>query len=303
MDRKISVLGVPIDLGFDRRGVDMGPSAFRIAGLLERVQALGLEVQDLGDVFCPNPEVISIGDAKLKYAGDILRVCETAAASLLEILNDGKFPLLLGGDHSLSIGTIAGLSEHLRRSRAKMGVIWLDAHADMNTPATTPSGNVHGMPLAVAVGLGADPLVRFRGFSPKVDAKNVVLIGARDLDPGERRNIADARIHAFTMNDVDRRGISSVVEEAIALATADTQALHVSFDMDVVDPQIAPGVGTPVRGGLSYREAHLAMELIAESKRLTSLEVVEANPILDVRNSTADLGVELILSALGKRIL
>ncbi|MBI1851352.1 MAG: arginase [Planctomycetes bacterium] len=303
MQPSISVLGVPIDLGFGRRGVDMGPSAFRIAGVLERVAALGFHVQDLGDVFCPNPEIIPVGDPKLKYAEEILRLCETTAELVVDILGRGSFPLFLGGDHSMAIGTFAGLAEHYRDKHQTMGVVWLDAHGDMNTPQTTPSGNVHGMPLAISLGMGADSFVKMRGFAPKLIADKVALIGVRDLDPGERRNITESGVHVFTMNEVDRRGFSSVMEEALSIATNGTQALHVSFDMDVVDPLLAPGVGTPVRGGLSYREAHLAMELIAESKRLTSLEVVEANPILDVKNSTADLGVELILSALGKRII
>jgi arginase len=303
MQSTISVLGVPIDLGFGRRGVDMGPSAFRIAGLLERVAALGFRVQDLGDVFCPNPEVIEVGDPKMKYAEEILRLSETTAGLVLQILERGSFPLLLGGDHSMAIGTFAGLAEHYREKQQTMGVLWLDAHGDMNTAETTPSGNIHGMPLAMNLGMGADAFVRLRGFSPKVRADKVAMIGVRDLDPGERKNIADSGARVITMNEIDRRGFSNVMEEALSIATNGTQALHVSFDMDVVDPLLAPGVGTPVRGGISYREAHLAMELIAESKRLTSLEVVEANPILDVKNSTADLGVELILSALGKRII
>jgi arginase len=303
MNRRIGVLGIPIDLGLGRRGVDMGPSAFRIAELVPRIASLGLGVQDLGDVICPNPEVVPLGDPKLKYAAAIVQVCEAAAKTTREVLGRGHFPLFIGGDHSQSIGTVAALAEEHRGRGGRMGLIWLDAHGDMNTPATTPSGNVHGMPLAIALGMGDETLVRFLGFSPKVAPEHVALIGVRDLDPGERGIVNDSGVHVFTMSEIDRRGIFSVMEEAIAVATNGTQALHVSFDMDVVDPAIAPGVGTPVRGGLSYREAHLAMELLAESKRLTSLEVVETNPILDVRNSTAALGVELILSALGKVIV
>ncbi len=292
-----------MDLGLGRRGVDMGPSAFRIAGMRRRIEALGFRVEDLGDVFCPNPEVIEQGDGQLKFAAEILKVCGVTAQAVGDVLERGSFPLILGGDHSLSIGTIAGLSVSHRRRGARMGVIWLDAHGDMNTPATSPSGNVHGMPLAVAIGMGDVSLTGLLGPAPKVDPADVALSGVRDLDPGERRNIADSGIHVFTMNEVDRRGISQVIEQALAVATRGTQTLHVSFDMDVVDPSIASGVGTPVRGGISYREAHLAMEILAESNRISSLEVVETNPILDVRNSTADLGVELILSALGKRII
>ena len=303
MTRRVHILGAPLDLGAGRRGVDMGPSALRLTHLGARLRELGLEVVDQGNVDVAVAEATGPGDPRCRYLDEVAATCRQVFEHVQRTVRDGAIPLTLGGDHSIAVGSVGAVSATHAARGERIGLLWIDAHADINTPETTPSGNVHGMPLAISLGMGADSFVKMRGFYPKVHPDKVALIGVRDLDPGERRNIAESGLHVFTMNEVDRRGFSSVMEEALAIATNGTQAVHVSFDMDVVDPVLAPGVGTPVRGGLSYREAHLAMELIAESKRLTSLEVVEANPILDVKNSTADLGVELILSALGKRIM
>jgi arginase len=301
--RPVHIIGVSLDLGGNRRGVDMGPSAFRIAGLSERLAALGMTVVDEGDLVAPIPEVKSYGDPKKKYIREIARVCEKLYKTSLGALEKGGFPLVLGGDHSLASGSVAASSEYLRRSGKPLGLIWVDAHGDMNTPASSDSGNVHGMPLASLLGPEPPELSRLGGFSPKVRPEHTALIGIRNLDQREKEIVRDSRVHVFTMKDIDRAGIASVIEQALALTGKDTGGVHVSFDLDVCDPAIAPGVGTPVKGGLDYREAHMVMEIIADSGLLSALDLVEANPILDDRNTTALLGVELACSALGQKIL
>jgi arginase len=302
--RPVHLIGVPLDLGGGRRGVDMGPSAFRIAGLGERLVRLGYPVIDHGNLPTPIPETQDKYDDRKKYVLDIERVCQQVYEVALASFESGGFPLVLGGDHSLAAGSVAAAAAWARKSTERpVGLIWIDAHGDMNTPATSPSGNVHGMPLAALLGPEPAELSRLGGWSPKVLAAYTVLVGIRNLDEREKTAILESGVHVFTMKDIDRQGIASIVEQALVLTGEGTGGLHVSFDMDACDPTDAPGVGTPVRGGLNYREAHLAMEILAESGRLTSLDVVEVNPALDVRNATAELGTELILSALGLNIL
>ena len=301
--RPVHFIGVSLDLGGNRRGVDMGPSAFRIAGLGERLAALGIPVTDLGDVVAPIPEVKAFGDPKKKYIREISRVCEKLYRTSLTALERGAMPLVLGGDHSLAAGSVAATSDFVRRENKALGLIWVDAHGDMNTPASTDSGNVHGMPLASLLGPEPAELSRIGGFSPKVQPDHTVLIGIRNLDDREKEAVRNSRVHVFTMKDIDRSGIASVVEQALAIAGGGTGGVHVSFDLDVCDQSIAPGVGTPVKGGLDYREAHMLMEVVADSGLLRGLDLVEVNPILDDRNTTAILGVELALSALGQKIL
>jgi arginase len=301
--RKVSLIGVPLDLGAGRRGVDMGPSAFRVAGVEDRLRRLGCELEDRGDLPVKIQETQGAGDPRLKYLKEIKEVCETLREEVGRVLEAGRLPLVLGGDHSVAMGTIAGLARHFRRRKEKIGLIWFDAHADANTAETSPSGNIHGMPLAVVLGLGAPGLVNLAGFSPMVDGSRAALVGIRDVDPAERDNVKASGIGAFTMRDVDERGMRSVMEEAIKRASAGTAGIHVSFDLDGIDPDFAPGVGTPCAGGLSYREAHLAMEMLADTGRVIGAEFVEVNPILDNRNGTAALGTGLVASLLGQKIL
>jgi arginase len=301
--RAVHIIGVPLDLGGGRRGVDMGPSAFRIAGLGERIAALGYEVVDKGDLAAPIPETKAAGDERKRYIKPIARVCEKLHDSVLASLAEGAIPITLGGDHSLAAGSVAASASFVRPQGRSIGLIWVDAHADMNTPATTLSGNVHGMPLAALLGPEPAELSRIGGFWPKVRPDKTVLIGIRNLDEREKELVRASGAHVFTMKDIDRAGLAATAEQALAIAGADTAGIHVSFDLDVCDPSVAPGVGTPVRGGLNYREAHMLMEIVADSGRLRALDVVEANPILDVANATAILGMELILSALGQKIL
>jgi arginase len=301
--RPVHIIGVSLDLGGNRRGVDMGPSAFRIAGLGERLSALGIPVVDAGDLVAPIPEIKSEGDPTKKYIREIARVCEKLYKTSLAVLEKGGIPLVLGGDHSLGAGSVAATADFVRREQKPLGLIWVDAHGDMNTPATSGSGNVHGMPLAALLGAEPVELARIGGFSPKVTPDHTVLIGIRNLDEREKIRIRETGVHVFTMKDIDRSGIAQVVEQSIALAANGTAGLHVSFDMDVCDPTIAPGVGTPVKGGLDYREAHMVMEMVAESGLLRALDLVEVNPILDDRNMTAVLGAELASSALGQKII
>lgn len=303
MKRPIKILGVPMDLGADRRGVDMGPSALRIAGLQHRLAQLGYAVEDAGNIPVNIPEVLRITNPRAKYVAEVAEVNRRLADRIEQILAEGAIPLVLGGDQSVSIGTIAGVAAYYRQRGEKIGLLWFDAHADMNTPETTPSGNIHGMPYAVSLGLGLPELTDLKGFRPKLDPQHCVLIGVRDVDPLERENVRQSGITVFTMRELDELGMHAVMERAIEIASRGTAGFHVSLDMDFFDPSYAPGVGTPVPGGATYREGHLAMELIADSQRLLSLEIVEVNPVLDVRNHTAEFAVELALSAFGKRIL
>lgn len=299
----IAIIGASMDLGAGRRGVDMGPSALRLAGLNEKLTALGYEVEDLGNVLVDQPESSPVGKTEARYLPQIARTCERLAGMVEKAVENGRVPVVLGGDHSIAVGTVSGMSRYFRKAQLKMGLIWIDAHADMNTPATSPSGNVHGMPLACAIGLGPRELTHLGGYAPMVEPTSVAVIGLRSVDDVERYNVRGAGVHPFTMRDIDERGLPAIVREAIEIVSAGTAGFHLSFDMDAVDPREAPGVGTPVRGGITYREAHLAMELICDSGRMTSLEIVEVNPVLDQSNRTALLAVELVTSALGKRIL
>ncbi len=299
----IAIIGAPLDLGQGRRGVDMGPSALRVANLNARVAALGYEVEDLGNIHAEQAEALPEGDSRAKYLPQIAAACGRLAGLVGEALARGVVPLVLGGDHSVAAGTVGGVSRFFRQRDESIGLIWLDAHADMNTPDSSPSGNVHGMPLACIVGLGPRELSELVGYKPMVAPRNVAIVGLRDVDQTEKPNVRDSGVHAFTMRDIDERGLRSVMEEAVRVACQGTAGFHLSLDMDFVDPQDAPGVGTPVRGGVTYREAHLAMEMICDSGKMLSLEVVEVNPVIDEVNRTADLAVELVMSALGKRIL
>ena len=301
--RQIRVIGVPLDLGQSRRGVDMGPSAVRVAGLEARLEAIGHIVEDAGNVAVALPEQKKEGAAHAKYLKEITATCTTSADLVLKTLEAGKVPLVLGGDHSVAAGTVSGVAKYFRRKNQKIGLIWIDAHTDMNTPETSPSGNVHGMPLAAIMGLGPAELGNIYEFSPKVDPENCVLVGIRDVDNFEKENIRKAGVEVFTMRDIDERGMRVVMEDALAMAGRGTAGYHVSLDMDWIDPEDAPGVGTPVRGGATYREAHLAMEIIADHGRMLSFEIVEVNPVIDEHNRTADLAVELAQSAFGKKIL
>lgn len=300
---EIAIIGAPMDLGAGRRGVDMGPSAVRLAGLNDRLLSLGYKVKDYGNVSVQQPEAVPVGERKCRYLPQIADTCLKIAERVETSADHGEFPIVLGGDHSIAAGTISGMSQHFRKQGKKMGVIWIDAHADMNTPETSPSGNIHGMPLACMVGLGAPILTHMYDYSPKVEPRNVVLIGLRSVDSEERKIVKQSGVRAYTMREIDERGLRGVMEEAIRLASDGTEGFHLSLDMDSVDPQEAPGVGTPVKGGITYREAHLAMEMVCDSGGLRSMEAVEVNPVIDEHNRTAVLAVELIMSALGKRIL
>lgn len=302
--RPVHIIGVPLDLGGGRRGVDMGPSAFRSAGLGERVAALGWTVSDKGDLPAPIPETRELRDEHKKYIRDIAKVCQRLYQTTLASLEEGALPIVLGGDHSVAAGSVAASADWAKNTKhLPIGLIWVDAHGDMNTPATSLSGNVHGMPLAALLGPEPAELARIGVVSPKVLPAKTVLLGVRNLDEREKISVRDSHVHVFTMKDIDRQGIASIVEQAVNLAGNGTAGIHVSFDMDVCDPQIAPGVGTPVKGGLDYREAHMVMEIVADSGLLAALDLVEVNPTLDVRNATAQLGTELALSALGMKIL
>jgi len=297
--RPVSIIGAPLDLGQTRRGVDMGPSAIRYAGLEERLNEIGLAVTDRGNVSAPEPEALALDDPRARFLPEILAACADLSALVRETVHEGSRPLVLGGDHAIALGTLAGLASAAGQPG---GVIWVDAHGDLNTPETSPSGNVHGMPLAAALGRAATWFTHVRLLLPALDPARVALVGIRSLDPAERAFLHEADIRVFTMSDIDRIGIEHVMQEALA-RVAGPGFVHVSLDLDALDPEVAPGVGTPVRGGLTYREAHLACELIAESGLAGSFEVVEANPILDRENTTALTAVELVASALGQAIL
>ncbi len=301
--RTVHIIGAPLDLGGARRGTDMGPSAFRIAGLADQLTALGVRVVDKGDIQTPIPEIKGPGDARKRYVKEIARVCQKLYQTSLASLEEGAMPIVLGGDHSLGAATVAASSAYLKRKGKPVGLIWVDAHGDMNSPATSESGNVHGMPLAALLGGEPAELAHLHGEGPAILPKHTVLVGIRNLDTVEKQSVKASKVHVFTMKDVDRLGIAEVMERALVIAGRGTGGVHVSFDLDVCDPAVAPGVGTPVKGGLDYREAHVVMEMAAESGVLIALDLVEVNPTLDLRNTTAELGVELALSALGKQIL
>ncbi len=301
--KTIRLIGVPMDLGAGRRGVDMGPSAIRIAGVSNELRRLGFGVEDDGDVGVPAPETRDPGKTNARYLEPIYHCCNRLRLRVRRTLEDGRIPLVMGGDHSIAIGTISGVAEHFRSQDQKVGLIWVDAHADMNTPEISPSGNIHGMPLATVLGYGAPKLVELGGFWPKVNKAHVCLIGIRDLDEGERSMVRKSGIHAYTMRDVDERGMRAIMQEAIGFATDGTAGFHCSFDLDGMDPRDVPGTGTPVKGGISWREANLLMEMVADSGAMTSLEVTELNPILDVKNQSGEVAVDVITSAFGKRIL
>ncbi len=301
--RSIDVIGVPVDLGQGRRGVDMGPSAIRIADLEPRLESLGHKVHDEGDLEVMIPETQPVGQDRLRYKQPVLAACDALRRAVEASLERGHFPLVLGGDHSIAIGSVSGSANHAAAAGEALGLIWFDAHGDANTPDTTPSGNIHGMSLAVLLGHGDPDLVGLGGRSPKVQARHAALIGVRDLDPGEREILKSAGVTVYTMRDVDERGMRDVVDEAVGVAGDGTAGIHLSFDLDVLDPRHAPGTGTPVWGGITYREAHLAMELLADRAHIVSMDLVEVNPVLDTRNRTGVLAAELAQSALGKRIL
>ncbi|HXQ97615.1 MAG TPA: arginase [Candidatus Limnocylindrales bacterium] len=303
MPQKVRIIGVPMDLGQSRRGVDMGPSALRVAGLLGRLKQLGCQVDDIGNISVKQPEEQHYGEKRAKYLTEIAETCRGLSEMVEKSLAEGFLPLVLGGDHSIAVGTAAGVAGWHRKQSKRVGMLWLDAHGDMNTPESSPSGNVHGMPLASIAGYGPTELVDLAGYHPIIEPRNIVLVGIRDLDSKERRLIKESGEHVFTMRDIDERGMRDVMSEALRFASDDTDGIAVSLDMDFVDPEDAPGVGTPVRGGVTYREAHLAMEMIADSKAMVSLEVVEINPVIDLHNKTALLAVEMVCSGLGKKIL
>ena len=301
--KSVTIIGAPLDLGSGRRGVDMGPSAVRVADLNRTLTSLGYQVEDAGDVPVSIHETQHYGNQQCKFLKEISLTCEHLARLVEETLGKGFLPIVLGGDHSIAMGTLAGAAKHYQKLQQAIGLIWFDAHADFNTPESSPSGNVHGMPLAASVGVGPEELTHLYGISPKVRPQNTALVGVRDIDNKEKELLVSSAVRVFTMRDIDERGMRSVVEEAIRIASQNTSGVAISWDMAFLDPAFAPGVGTPVKGGASYREAHLAMEMIADTNKLLSLELVEVNPVLDHMNTTATLGVELIQSALGKKIL
>ncbi len=301
--RRCKIIGVPMDLGAGRRGVDMGPSAIRIAGLNQAISLIGYEVTDAGNVHVHPPEAVVQTNMRARYLPEITAASEELAEMVEAALEDEALPVILGGDHSIAIGSVAGVSSFYRKRRKKVGIIWLDAHADSNTPETSPSGNIHGMPLASLLGYGAKELTHVAGFAPKVLPEHTAIIGARSIDPGERELLKSLGVRVFTMTEMDERGMSDVVQEAIQIASLNTAGIHVTMDMDFIDPFYAPGVGTPERGGATYRESHLAMEKIADSGHVLSVELTEVNPLYDTQNQTAQLAVEMILSALGKKIM
>ena len=299
----VHLLGVPMDLGSGRRGVDMGPSAIRIAGVADRLTELGHKVVDEGDIVIKNMEELKVGHERARYLGEIARAAAIIARKIGRIMGLGHFPLVLGGDHSIAVGTVSGIAAYAQRQDQRVGLLWIDAHGDINTPETSPSGNIHGMPLAALLGFGAGELTGVAGPPPKVHPANVALVGIRSLDAGEKKRLKETGVQVHTMSDIDRHGVHRIMQKALARVTDGTDYVHVSFDLDAVDPTVAPGVGTPVKGGLDYREAHLIMEVLADAGVMTSLEMVEVNPILDQGNASAAFAVELVQSAFGKKIL
>ncbi len=301
--KQIDVIGFPMDLGADRRGVDMGPSALRIAGIGSKLTSMGYSVVDLGDITIQNIEKQVIKNAKMKYLDEIVKTSEELSEMVEKSLNEGHFPLCLGGDHSMAIGSIAGIAAHCNAHNKKLGVIWIDAHSDMNTDETSPSGNIHGMPVAASLGMGNKALTHIGGFAPKIEPENIALLGIRSVDSRERETIQKLKLSVYTMTDIDRKGINYIITKILKELKERVDHIHVSFDLDSVDPAIAPGVGTPVPGGLSYRETHLIMETIAECGCMSSLEIAETNPILDNKNRSAKFAAELVTSSMGMRIL
>ncbi len=302
-NNKIRIIGMPSDLGASRRGVDMGASALRIAQIGDKLSNLGYDVDDIGNITVAVRESVKLGNDKIKYLPEIYESSKLLKEKTYQALKEGRIPLVLGGDHSLAIGSISGITKFYAEKNQKVGVIWLDAHADINTPETTQSGNIHGMPLAHALGVGNKELLSLSEKTPMVDPSRTVLIGIRDLDQGEKNTIRELGVRAFTMRDIDELGMRTVMQEAIRIASNGTVGIHVSFDVDCMDPSVAPGVGTPVGGGTTYREGHLAMEMLHDSGKVLSMDVAEVNPVLDSSNQTAIMAVEIILSAFGKGIL
>ena len=300
---KVRLIGVPMDLGGGRRGVDMGPSAIRYSGVGEKLKAMGYQVSDDGDVAVPVAEQRDPGDPRAKYLSEIARACNRLRVRVKRSLENDEVPIVIGGDHSIAAGTVAGVAEYYRAKNQKLGLIWVDAHADMNTPETSPTGNIHGMPLAAILGMGPDSLTMLGDFAPKIDAKNCAVIGLRSIDDKEKENVTRSGVKTYTMRDLDERGMRKVIKEAIKIASNGTAGFHVSFDLDGMDPGDVPGVGTAVKGGIDWREAQLLMETVADSGRMTSCEVTELNPIFDIQNKSGEVAVKLILSAFGKSIL
>lgn len=303
MDKPVHIIGFPMDLGSGRRGVDMGPSALRIAGLAEKIRSLGYTIIDEGDIPVANQETCDVYSEQLKYLPSIQDANMLLASKVESVLDNNGFPLIIGGDHAMGIGTIAGISGHCKKHGKTLGVLWIDAHADMNTPETTPSGNIHGMPLAISMGYGADELVNLHYPGPKIKPEHLVIIGARSIDAGERGFIREVGVTTHTMVSIDKNGIYDITMRTLERMRSTVDHLHISFDLDSVDPSVAKGVGTPVPGGLSYREAHLIMEMAAESGLVSSFEVSEVNPILDDMNSSAIFATDIVASCMGKRIL
>jgi arginase len=303
MKKQVKIIGVPMDLGAGRRGVDMGPSAIRIAGLNQAIAFQGFEVADAGNVHVHPPESMTATNPRAHYLKEIAEASEELARMVEATLEEGAIPVVLGGDHSIAVGSVAGVSSYYRKQDQKIGIVWLDAHSDVNTPESSPSGNIHGMPLAALLGRGAKELTHIAGFAPKVLPENTVIIGARSVDPPERELLKNLNIRVITMSELDERGMATVMKDAVEIASNGTVGFHVTMDMDFIDPFYAPGVGTPERGGATYRESHLAMEKLADSGKVLSVEITEVNPLFDTSNQTATLAVELILSALGKKII
>ncbi len=301
--KEVDIIGFPMDLGAGRRGVDMGASALRIAGISQKLEALGYSVEDHGDVFIHIPEDQKIVNPKLKYIDEIVKTSEELADKVEKSLDYGRFPLCLGGDHSMALGALAGVASHCKKNNKEVGLIWIDAHGDLNTDETTPSGNIHGMSVAASLGVGNSMLTHLHGFAPKVKPENFVLIGVRSLDQGEKELVSKLNLNVHTMTDIDRKGIGFIINKVLKDLKSRVQHIHVSFDVDSIDPATAPGVGTPVNGGFSYREAHLLMETIAECGCMSSLEIAEVNPILDYKNRSAEIAAELVASSMGLRIL
>lgn len=302
-ERHVDIIGLPMDLGADRRGVDMGPTALRIAGLQSRLESMGYVVSDLGDIRLPGKESLTVTDQKLKYLDEIVRASEILAVKVEDSLNANHFPLCIGGDHSIAIGSIAGVSSYCRKNALTLGVIWIDAHTDMNTDSSTPTGNIHGMPLSASLGIGSNYLTEIMGFSPKLRPEHCALIGVRSIDDKEKQNIRVLKLPLYTMTDIDRWGMYRVIDEVLTTLKERVDHIHLSFDIDSVDPSIAKGVGTPVPGGLTYRETHLIMEIIAERGGVDSMDIAEINPVLDNKNESAEFAVAVTSSVMGKRIL